>query len=195
MKLIIGLGNPGREYEHSRHNAGFDVMSILSAKTGIPIKKIRCKSLVGEGVIDGCKVALALPQTFMNLSGEAVVALMQWYKVGPEDTLIILDDIDLKESQLRIRAGGSAGTHNGMRNILYLTGSDRFPRIRIGVGAPPAEWDLKDWVLSTFHTAEERQAMYDAYCRAADAAISFAANPIDLVMNRFNVRRPEEPKE
>ena len=195
MKLIVGLGNPGREYEHSRHNAGFDVMSILSAKTGIPIKKIRCKSLVGEGVIDGCKVALALPQTFMNLSGEAVVALMQWYKVGPEDTLIILDDIDLELSRLRIRAGGSAGTHNGMRNILYLTGSDRFPRIRIGVGAPPAEWDLKDWVLSSFHTAEERQKMYDAYCRAADAAVFFAANPIDLVMNRFNVRHPEDGKE
>ncbi|MBQ7182900.1 MAG: aminoacyl-tRNA hydrolase [Clostridia bacterium] len=192
MKLIIGLGNPGREYEHSRHNAGFDVMSILSEKAGIPVKKIRCKALVGEGVIDGNRVALALPQTFMNLSGEAVTALMQWYKVPPEDTLIILDDIDLKLGQMRIRAGGSAGTHNGMRNIIYLSGSDRFPRVRIGVGAQPPEWDLKDWVLSSYHTAEERAIMYDTFLRAADAALFFASHPIDLVMNRFNVRHPED---
>ncbi len=192
MKLIVGLGNPGREYEHSRHNAGFDVMSILSEKAGIPIKKIRCKALVGEGTVDGNRVALALPQTFMNLSGEAVVALMQWYKVPPEDTLIILDDIDLKLGQMRIRAGGSAGTHNGMRNILYLSGSDRFPRVRVGVGAQPPEWDLKDWVLSSYHTEEERKTMYDTFLRAADAALFFASHPIDLVMNRFNVRHPED---
>ena len=189
MKLLVGLGNPGREYEHTRHNAGFDVMSIVAAKAGIPIKKIRCKALVGEGTIDGERVALALPQTYMNLSGEAVVALMQWYKVPPEDCLIILDDIDLKQAQVRIRAAGSAGTHNGLRNILYLTGSDRFPRIRVGVGAQPPEWDLKDWVLSSYATPEERQLMYDAFCHAADAAMFFASHPIDLTMNRFNTRQ------
>ncbi len=189
MKLIIGLGNPGREYEHTRHNAGFDVLSIVSEKADIPVRRIRCKALVGEGTIGGERVALALPQTFMNLSGEAVAALTQWYKVPPEDTLILLDDIDLKQGQVRIRAKGSAGTHNGLRNILYLTGSDAFPRVRVGVGAPPPEWDLKDWVLSTYPTPEERRIMYDAYCLAADAAIFFASNPIGLTMNRFNVRR------
>ena len=186
MKLIIGLGNPGREYEHSRHNAGFDVMSILSAKTGIPIKRIRCKSLAGEGVIDGCKVALALPQTFMNLSGEAVVALMQWYKVSPEDTLIILDDIDLDLGRLRIRAGGSAGGHNGLKNIIAHLGSDHFPRIKVGVGMPDnADYDIADWVTGYPMGAEQKPLM-EALDKAVAAVPVVIREGVDKAQNQFN---------
>lgn len=195
MKLIVGLGNPGREYEHTRHNAGFDIMDILSARLEVPVKKIHCQAVTGEGRIGGERFALAKPQTYMNLSGQSVQALMQWYKTAPEETLILQDDIDLQQGQVRIRAGGSAGTHNGMRNILYLCGSDRFPRIRVGVGAAPKEWDLKDWVLSGYGTPEERQVMYDAYCYAAEAAAYFLEHGIDLTMNRYNLRsRPAAEK-
>ncbi len=186
MKLIVGLGNPGREYEHTRHNAGFDMLDILSAKLEVPVRKIHCLAVTGEGRLGEERFVLAKPQTYMNLSGQSVQALMQWYKAAPEDTLILQDDIDLQPGQVRIRAGGSAGTHNGMRNILYLCGSDRFPRIRVGVGSAPDQWDLKDWVLSGYRTPEERQVMFDAYCYAADAAVFFLEHGIELTMNRFN---------
>ena len=191
MKIIIGLGNPGREYMHTRHNVGFDVVEILSRKLNIPIKKLKCHAVLGEGTVGGNKTVLVLPQTFMNLSGQTVAELLSWYKCAPEDILIIHDDIDLPFGQVRIRPHGGAGTHNGMRNILFLTGSDRFPRIRIGVGKPPAPWDLKDWVLSSYRTEEERKIAYDAYCLAADAAECFASSGIDLCMNRFNGRAAE----
>ena len=180
------------KYEHTRHNVGFDVIEVLSQKYDIPMHKLRCKAVVGEGTIRGQRVALCQPQTFMNLSGESVVQLCNWYKPEDDHLIVVFDDVDLPEGKLRFRTGGSAGTHNGMRNILYLSGSDRFPRVRVGVGAQPPEWDLKDWVLSSYHTEEERKIMYDTFLRAADAALFFASHPIDLVMNRFNVRHPED---
>ena len=188
MRIIVGLGNPGDKYARTRHNVGFDVVGILAEKENIPVKKIKCHALVGEGVIDGEKVVLALPQTYMNLSGQAVVDLMNWYKVSPEDVLIIVDDIDLPMGQVRIRPHGGAGTHNGLRNIVYLTGSDRFPRIRVGVGQKPDGWDLADWVLSKYQTEEDRKVMFDAYLYAADAARAVVTKGVDKAMNLFNKR-------
>ena len=191
MKILVGLGNPGREYEHTRHNAGYDTLMILAGKTGIEPQKSKCRCRIGEGFFEGERLTLAWPETFMNLSGQTVAELISWYKCAPEDILIIHDDIDLPFGQVRIRPHGGAGTHNGMKNIVFLTGSDRFPRIRIGVGKPPAEWDLRDWVLSSYRTEEERKIAYDAYCLAADAAECFASSGIDLCMNRFNGRAAE----
>ncbi len=192
LKIIVGLGNPGNEYARTRHNAGFDAVEILSEKEGIPIKKIKCHSLLGEGTVGGERTVLVRPQTFMNLSGQAVAEVMSWYKCPPEDVMVIHDDIDLPVGRVRIRPSGGAGTHNGMRNIIYLTGTEAFPRIRIGVGKQPEKWDLKDWVLSTYADEAERKAAYDALCLAADAADCFIRSGIALCMNRFNIRsRPE----
>ena len=186
MKIIVGLGNPGREYEHTRHNVGFDVVSILSQKENIPIKKLKCHAVLGEGVIGGVKTVLCLPQTFMNLSGQTVAELLQWYKCAPEDVMIIHDDVDLPFGKVRVRPHGGAGTHNGMRNIIYLTGSDQFPRIRVGIGQAPQDWDLKDFVLSSYRTDEEKKTAFDAFCFAAEAAKCFVTDGIDLCMNRYN---------
>ncbi len=196
MKIIVGLGNPGSQYARTRHNVGFDVVEILSQKEGIPLKKIRCHSLLGEGNVNGERCVLVQPQTFMNLSGQAVADLISWYKCAPEEIMVIHDDIDLPFGQVRVRARGGAGTHNGMRNIIYLTGSEGFPRIRVGVGKAPDRWDLKDWVLSSYAGEEERKTAYDAYCLAADAADCFIRFGIDLSMNRFNGKaRAEREKE
>ena len=154
MYIVVGLGNPGRKYEHTRHNVGFDVLEVLSQKYDIPIRKLRCKAAVGEGTIRGERVVLAQPQTFMNLSGESVVELMNWYKAEPEHLIVVYDDVDLPEGRLRFRPSGSAGTHNGMRNIIYLLGKENFPRVRVGIGRPAEGWDMKDWVLATYRTPE-----------------------------------------
>lgn len=172
MLIIVGLGNPGNKYEHTRHNVGFDVIEVLSQKLNIAVKKIKCKCLVGEGMVNGEKVVLAKPQTYMNLSGQAVVELMQWYKVDSEEVLIIYDDIDLPLGHIRYRNNGSAGTHNGMRNIISLSPSNNFPRLRVGVGRPPhRDYDLADWVLSSYASKEEREEIFSAFLLAADTAI------------------------
>ena len=168
MYVIVGLGNPGRKYEHTRHNVGFDVIDILSQKYDIPMVRTRCKAVVGEGMIRGKKVALCMPQTFMNLSGESVVQLLNWYKPEEDQLIVIYDDVDLQEGKLRFRPSGSAGTHNGMRNIIYLLGRDNFPRVRVGIGRPAEGWDMKDWVLAGYNTPELRKTMFDAYMNAAD---------------------------
>ena len=168
MYIVVGLGNPGRKYEHTRHNVGFDVVEILSQKYDIPIRKLRCKAAVGEGTIRGERVVLAQPQTFMNLSGESVVQLLNWYKAEPSRLILIYDDVDLPEGKLRFRPSGSAGTHNGMRNIIYLVGREDFPRVRVGIGRPAPGWDMKDWVLASYQTKELRETMFTAYCNAAD---------------------------
>lgn len=190
MLTIIGLGNPGTAYENSRHNVGWQVLNILSKKYSMPFNKNRCKAMIGEGLLNGQRIALIKPQTFMNLSGESVAAVLNWYKITPEETLILSDDIDLPVGSIRIRPHGGAGTHNGWRNIIALTGSDRFPRIRIGVGAPPPHWDLKDWVLSGF--GDQQKMMENTYTLAADAADCFIRNGIDLAMNRYNKRDHEQ---
>lgn len=185
MKLLIGLGNPGTQYAQTRHNCGFQVIDRLSALWNIPVDRARCRGLAGEGRVDGQRVALMKPQTFMNLSGDCVADALRWYKVDPKDTLIFSDDIDLPLGTIRMRPFGGAGTHNGWRDILLKTGSDRFPRVRVGVGAKPPEWDLADWVLSRF-SAEDQPLMDAAFRRAAEAGACFVAYGIEEAMNLYN---------
>ncbi len=191
MLAIVGLGNPGEKYEHTRHNVGYDVISIIAAKLDTPIKKLKFQGTIGETIYKGQKLVLIKPQTYMNLSGLTVQEAMSWYKLEPKDVLILVDDIDLPFGQVRVRAKGGPGTHNGLRHIVQCTGSGNFPRVRVGMGAPPPEWDLADWVLSKFQTEEERKIAYDAYLTAADAALCWAENGIDVAMNRFNKRHAE----
>lgn len=191
MKLIIGLGNPGERYQGSRHNMGFEVIDRLGDKLCMQRAKTRKNALVSEGVYRGERLALCKPLTYMNCSGEAVRDLCHWYKVEPEDALIISDDVDLPVGIIRLRPHGGAGTHNGWRSIIQETGSDRFPRIRIGVGSPPPEWDLANWVLAGFQSPEEKKIIEDALNRACDAAIEFLDSGIEKAMNLYN--RTNEP--
>ena len=189
MRAIVGLGNPGDKYAHTRHNAGFDTLDILSMRLNTPIKKLKCHATIGETVIAGERVALIKPQTFMNLSGMTVSEALSWYKLEPKNMLLIVDDIDLPFGQVRLRAKGGPGTHNGLRSILQYTASGDFPRIRIGMGAPPPEWDLADYVLGHFDTHEARETAFNAYQLAADAALCWAEHGIDRAMNEYN-RKP-----
>ena len=185
MKLLIGLGNPGAEYARSRHNCGFSVIDCLSRRWNVPVDRARCRALVGEGRLNGERVILIKPQTYMNLSGDSVAEALRWYKVGPQDAMIFSDDVDLPLGAIRVRPFGGAGTHNGWRDILLKTGSDRFPRVRVGVGAKPPEWDLADWVLSRFSPADQK-LMDAAFDRAADAAERFLTHGIEEAMNLYN---------
>ena len=169
MYTIVGLGNPGAKYHRTHHNAGFDVLEMLAEKLNIRIDRPKCKAYVGEGMIGTERVVLAKPQTFMNISGESVVQLCNWYKPEPDQLIVVYDDVDLDLGVLRVRAKGSAGTHNGMRSIIYLLGRDDFPRVRVGIGRPPEKWDLADYVLSGYQTQKEREIAFDAYLRAAEA--------------------------
>lgn len=191
MRAIVGLGNPGEQYEHTRHNAGFDVVSIIAAKLNTPVKKLKFQGAIGETLLGGEKLVLIKPQTFMNLSGYTVSDALNWYKLEPRDMLLIVDDIDLPFGQVRIRPKGGPGTHNGLRHIVQCTGTGDFPRVRVGMGAPPPQWDLANWVLSKFQTEEERKIAFDAYMLAADAALCWAEHGIDQAMNRFNQRHAE----
>ena len=188
MYVIVGLGNPGRKYEHTRHNVGFDVLEVLSQKHNIPMRKLRCKAAIGEGTINGQKVVLAQPQTFMNLSGESVVQLVNFFKPEEDQLIVCYDDIDLAEGKLRFRPNGSAGTHNGMRNIIYLLGRDNFPRVRVGIGRPPQGWDLKDYVLTGYNTPELRETMFDAYNVAADVIAEYISGGADAARNYLSKR-------
>lgn len=183
--IVVGLGNPEKKYEHTRHNVGFDVLQGLSQKLNIPLNKLRCKALTGEGRIGGERVVLAAPQTYMNLSGQSVVELLRWYKADAKHLIVVYDDVDLPQGRLRVRAGGSAGTHNGMRNIVYLTGRDDFPRVRIGIGKPEPGRDLAAYVLGKY-PPEARQAMFDAFLRAADAVQAIVTDGAEAAMARFN---------
>ena len=183
--IVVGLGNPEKKYEHTRHNVGFDVLQVLSQKLDIPLNKLRCKALTGEGRIGGERVVLAAPQTYMNLSGQSVVELLRWYKADAKHLIVVYDDVDLPQGRLRVRAGGSAGTHNGMRNIVYLTGRDDFPRVRIGIGKPEPGRNLAAYVLGKY-PPEARQAMFDAFLRAADAVQAIVTDGAEAAMARFN---------
>ena len=191
MKAIVGLGNPGEKYEHTRHNAGFDVISVLSAKLDVPVKKLKFQGVIGETIWKGEKLVLIKPQTFMNLSGLTVSDALAFFKMNPKDMLLIVDDIDLPFGQVRIRPKGGPGTHNGLRHIVQCTGTGDFPRVRIGMGTPPPQWDLADWVLGTFADDEQRKIAFDAYMTAADAALCWAEHGIDMAMNRYNQRHAE----
>lgn len=183
--IIAGLGNPDRKYENTRHNAGFITVDTLADSLDARIDRIKFKSLCTTVTIEGKKVLLLKPSTYMNLSGQAVTEAMSFYKIPPEKTLIILDDISLDVGKLRIRRKGSDGGHNGMKNIIYLSGSDQFPRIKIGVGKKPEQWDLADWVLSTF-TKTEQQALETAVKNACDAARLIISGQTDKAMNLYN---------
>ena len=182
--IVVGLGNPGTQY--ARHNAGFDTLEMLCRKWGVTLNKSKCKGLLTETNVDGKRVVLCAPQTFMNLSGECVSELLNWYKVPLENLLIIYDDIDLPASRLRVRKSGSAGTHNGMRSIIAHTPGQNFPRVRVGVGAKPDGWDLADWVLSKYTIREEQIAMQQAFERAADCVEDWVKNGIDHAMQEYN---------
>ena len=186
MYLIVGLGTPGKEYEMTRHNIGFSVIDYMADKYNVKINKLKFKALYGETVIEGEKVYLVKPQTYMNLSGESVREFCAFYKIPPENVLVIFDDISLNPGQIRLRKKGSAGGHNGIKSIIYQLQSDQFPRIKVGVGAPPhKEYDLADYVLGRF-TKEEIPILEDAIIRATDAVGVMIKSGMDMAMNRFN---------
>lgn len=184
--IVVGLGNPGATYAHTRHNAGFEVTDILSRRWMAPLTRKKCSGLLAEVNLDGKRVVLCQPQTFMNLSGQCVAELLQWYKCPLDHLVVIYDDIDLTLGRLRVRKSGSAGTHNGMRSILANTPGQGFPRIRVGVGAKPEGWDLADWVLSRYQTREEQDEMAAAYDRAADCVEDWLRNGIEHAMQTYN---------
>lgn len=186
MYIIAGLGNPGRQYAHTRHNAGFDVIDCIAEKYNIDISEKKHKALCGKGIIEGQKVLLVKPQTFMNLSGESIAAVLEYYKEAPADRLIVIyDDISLEPGRLRIRKKGSAGGHNGIKDIIAKTGTQEFLRIKIGVGEKPAGWDLADHVLGRMKKAERLQAE-EAFEKAVDAAALLVRGEADKAMNLYN---------
>ena len=183
--LIVGLGNPGREYEKTRHNAGFRAMDILAAKLGCKVDKAKFQGLYGQVNYKGRKLLLLKPQTFMNLSGRSVLQLSAFFHVPPQNIIVLFDDISLEPGRLRLRKDGSAGGHNGIKSIIAELGSQDFPRVKIGVGAKPhPEFDLADWVLSAF-SAQEEKALAPALERAADAALAIVELGVPEASNRY----------
>lgn len=191
MYLIVGLGNPTKQYEKTRHNIGFDVIDALADKYNISMTEKKHKAICGKGVIEGQKVVLAKPQTFMNLSGESVVELLNFYKMDPETEMIIIyDDISLAPGNIRIRKKGSAGGHNGIKNIIALTGTQNFLRIKVGVGEKPKDWDLADYVLGRFST-EDRKYVEEAMKDAIAACALMLRDEVDKAMNDYNSKKRE----
>ena len=189
MYLIAGLGNPGREYENTRHNAGFASIDRLAEKNHISIDMKKFQALCGTGYIGGQKVLLLKPQTYMNLSGESLRAACDFFKIDPEQELIVIyDDISLAPGQLRIRAKGSAGGHNGIKSIISHLGTQVFLRVKVGVGEKPQGWDLADYVLGHF-SKEEQQVMQESYDRAEDAAAALLSEEVQQVMNEYNTHK------
>ena len=186
MFLIVGLGNPGKQYENTRHNVGFDAIDVLVDEYRIPSSGKQHKAMYGEGVIEGQKVILAKPLTYMNLSGEAVRAMVDYYKIDPEtELLVIFDDISLAPGNIRIRKKGSAGGHNGIKSIITHLGTQNFQRIKVGVGEKPKNWDLADYVLGTF-SKDDRKLVDEALERTAKAAALIVQGEIDEAMNLYN---------
>lgn len=186
MFIIVGLGNPGREYEDTRHNIGFQVIERLAEQEHIPVLEKKHRALIGKGYIGGQKVILAKPLTYMNLSGESVRELVDYYKVDEkEELLVISDDISLPPGQLRLRKKGSAGGHNGLKNIIAHLGHEEFRRLKMGVGEKPEGWDLVDHVLGHF-SREDKKEMEKAVGEAADAIRMVLHDGMEAAMNHFN---------
>ena len=184
--LIVGLGNPGREYEKTRHNAGFRALDLLAEKLGCKVDKLKYQGLHCQTTYQGRKIFLLKPQTYMNLSGRSVLQLSAFFQIPPQKIIVLFDDISLEPGRLRIRPDGSAGGHNGIKSIIQELGSQNFPRVKIGVGAKPhPDYDLADWVLSSF-TSPEEKALGPALERAADAALSIIERGVPETANRFN---------
>ncbi|HBH3577210.1 TPA: aminoacyl-tRNA hydrolase [Clostridioides difficile] len=185
MYVVVGLGNPGKKYEKTRHNVGFDVIDILAKEYNISVTKIKHKALIGEGRVGTEKVLLVKPQTYMNLSGETLIEIYKYYKVDLSNIVVVYDDIDLEVGKIRIRKKGSGGTHNGMKSITKCLGSNDFPRVRVGVSKPEVGQDLADFVLSRFRK-EESDNINEALEKAAYAIDSIIRENIDMSMNKYN---------
>ena len=189
MYIIVGLGNPGAKYEHTRHNCGYDALDILAERNRIAIDSRKFKALTGTGYIGGKKALLMKPLTFMNLSGEAVGEAVRFFKEDPATNLIVLyDDISLKPGQLRVRTKGSAGGHNGMKSIIQHLGTEQFLRVKIGTGDRPDDRELADWVLGHV-TGDERIVMQEAFEKAADAAGALLTEDAQQVMSEYNKKQ------
>ncbi len=188
MYLIAGLGNPSKTYEGTRHNIGFTMIDAIGEKYDIDVTTKKHKAFVGRGIIDGMRVILAKPQTYMNLSGESVREIADFYKIEPENIIIIYDDISLDVGQLRIRKKGSAGGHNGIKNIIAHLGTQEFPRIKVGIGNKPEGWDLADYVLSKYSKAEQ-EALEEAADGVIGAVKLMLMDDIEAAMNRYNAKK------
>ena len=188
--LIVGLGNPGKDYERTRHNAGFRALDLLSTKLGCKVDKGKFQGLYGQTTYAGKKLYLLKPLTFMNLSGKSVLQLSAYYKIPPQRIIVVFDDISLEPGRLRVRADGSAGGHNGIKSIISEIGSQDFPRVKIGVGAKPnQQQDLADWVLSGFSASEEK-ALVSALERSVEAALCIIDHGVPEAANRYNGSQP-----
>lgn len=183
--LLVCLGNPGKEYANTRHNIGFLAADALEKRTGVKFNKLKYRALTGEVTLGGQRVLVVKPQTYMNLSGEAVKLAGGFYKIPPDHILVLYDDVSLPLGKLRIRASGSAGGHNGIKNIIAHLGTDAFPRIKVGVGAPAQPDGMVDWVIGNF-TASERKVVDAAIDRALDAAACVIEYGVSEAQNRFN---------
>ena len=193
MRVIIGLGNPGMKYAGTRHNIGFDTVTALADKYNIKINNKKFNGLIGDGFIGGEKVLLLQPQTYMNLSGECVGQISDFFKIEPENLIVICDDINLDTGRLRIRAKGRAGGHNGLKNIIAHLGTEAFPRIRVGVGEKTEGWDLADYVLARF-SKDDEPVMREAIKNAVGAVETWISDDIGTAMNRFNINPNPKPK-
>lgn len=185
MYIIAGLGNPGKEYVGTRHNAGFSVIDELADRYNISVDMKKHNGLVGKGIIEGEKVILVKPQTYMNLSGECIREVMDYYKADISELIVIFDDISLEPGRLRIRAKGSAGGHNGIKNIIAQLGSDKFMRVKYGVGDKPKDWDLVDWVLGRF-PEDLYDTLREANKKSCEAVACILTEGVTSAMNRFN---------
>lgn len=195
MYIIVGLGNPGREYQNTRHNIGYDVIDRLAESENIDVLEKKHKAVIGKGRVAGQRCVLAKPVTYMNLSGESVRELIDYYKADETAELIVVsDDISLDPGQIRVRKKGSAGGHNGLKSIISHLGHDEFMRVKMGVGAKPRGWDLADYVLGHF-SAEERKAMDEAAGHAAEAIRMMVSGETDAAMNRFNTKARQNGRE
>lgn len=186
MKLVVGLGNPGVQYAKTRHNIGFMVIDYLAEQLNITVDKVKFKSIIGEGYAGTEKIILAKPQTYMNLSGEAVLDMVQWYKLEPEEIIVIYDDMDLPTGRIRLRSQGSAGGHNGMKSIIYLIQTDKFPRLRVGIGRPDNQnIESANFVLGKFSDSEA-ELMGPAVKKAAEAVLKTFQTGVERAMNEVN---------
>ena len=189
MFVIVGLGNPGKKYENTRHNAGFIAIDALADKYGIRIDEKKHKALCGSGVIEGVKVLLVKPQTYMNLSGESVRSVLDFYKLDPEEEMMVIyDDISLAPGNIRIRKKGSAGGHNGIKSLIAHAGTQNFMRIKVGVGEKPSGWDLADYVLGHF-SEDDQSKLKEVMPDIMDAAVLMMQGDVDKAMNNYNAKK------
>ena len=191
MYLIVGLGNHEPEYANTRHNMGFDSINKIARELNIDLKKTRFNAILGEGVVEGKKVFLVKPQTFMNNSGESVEAFVSFYKIPMENILVIYDDMDTEVGKIRVRAKGGAGSHNGMKSIINELNSEEFARIRVGIGKPKNEFDRIDYVIGRV-SKEEQLKLQKGVDSARDAVIYWIENGIDNTMNKYNIKTSKE---